>query len=240
MLGRFKPSSEAYREFIRGIFQLYILGPTLQRIESALNVTANLPVIRDDGEVFDAYVFTDPTYNYVYTLRPNSTRAEYAFPKDVPIRADVIAGDKNKTFEAFEALTTAFTVTDYVETPTWWDEIIIPQKLMPKESESRRTVIPILLENTIGQSDDPRVGDPGLFVGADDEGNIPAEGEAYPAARRKMANVVMERFLKQHLFFVKFDSSISTLLTADVVTDLHELVFVVKPSYTQVYIEPTA
>lgn len=48
-------SSEAYRSLIRGLMQLYVFGPVVDRIESGLNVMAGLPVIRDDGEVLLAH-----------------------------------------------------------------------------------------------------------------------------------------------------------------------------------------
>lgn len=50
-----RPSSEAYRAFLRGVAQLFVLGPTLGRFESALNVMSGLPVIRDDGEILTGY-----------------------------------------------------------------------------------------------------------------------------------------------------------------------------------------
>lgn len=53
--GKKRFSSEAYRSFIRGLMQLYVFGPIVDRIESALNVMAGLPVIRDDGEVLLAH-----------------------------------------------------------------------------------------------------------------------------------------------------------------------------------------
>ena len=49
------PSSEQYREFLRGVSQLFVIGPALERFESALNVMTGLPVVRDDGEVLRAY-----------------------------------------------------------------------------------------------------------------------------------------------------------------------------------------
>jgi hypothetical protein len=50
-----KPSSEGYRAFLRGVSQLFLLGPSLGRMESAFNVMAGLPVAREDGEIFDGY-----------------------------------------------------------------------------------------------------------------------------------------------------------------------------------------
>lgn len=69
LLGYKRPSSEAYRAFLKGVAQLFLLGPSLERFESALNVMAGLPVIRDDGEVLrdydagylDVSVLSDPT-----------------------------------------------------------------------------------------------------------------------------------------------------------------------------------
>lgn len=243
LIDRFQESSEDYREFIRGVFQLYMLGPTLQRIESALNVVVNMPVVRDDGEILTSYDTSDVDYDYIYTLRPDGTTAEYAYVKGTPIRADIttwVSGDPSITFESFEPLTTLFEVTDYVEDPTWWESIVIPVELMPTESTPRRTTIPLLYENILGQIDDPRIGDPGLFVGADDEGFVPPNITSYPAKRRKMSNVVMNIFLKYHIFFVSLDPTIYNLIDRTFIQDILELVLIAKPSYTYVYIEPAS
>ena len=332
LLDRFQPSSEAYREFIRGVFQLYILGPTLERIESALNVISSLSVIRDDGEALVSYDDTGAVHNVITTRRADLSTATYRFVKDVPLREDIttyVHGTSDPlTFLSFEPLTTMFQVTDYVQDPTWWDNIIIPSELMPLESSNRRTTVPVLYENILGQSDDPRVGDPGLFVGADDEGVVPAWLEAQtllrliagngadtitavtrrihlengafvatdaaktlrisgsgsgndrdytigivvgpkdiqveelpvadeagsfmaatdgvfywdttPPKRRKMANVVMNTFLKQHIFYVRFDTAVNNVLSAAFIDDLRELVLIAKPGYKMVYIEPAS
>ena len=55
LIGGLTRSTETYRQFIRGLFQLFMLGPTLERFESALNVVAGVPVIRDDGELLLSY-----------------------------------------------------------------------------------------------------------------------------------------------------------------------------------------
>lgn len=48
-------SSEVYRGMLRGIMQLYALGPMLDRMEAALNVVAGLPVTQEDDEVLLGY-----------------------------------------------------------------------------------------------------------------------------------------------------------------------------------------
>lgn len=243
-INRFAPSSETYRSFIRGIFQLYVLGPTMQHIEAALNVIAGLPVARDDGEYLLAYdAISDPTLKQVTTQRIDGTEYTYKFDVHVPVRTDIVnwtIGDAQITFEAFEPLTTMFSVTDYVQDPTWWESIIIPQALLPEESSERRTTLPLLYENKLGAIDDPHIGDPGFFVGADDEGVVPPFIGTTPAKRRKMANVVMNTFLKQHMFFVSFDPSITEIVTPDFVQDLRELVLIAKPGYCLAYIEPAS
>jgi hypothetical protein len=244
LLNRFQASSESYRNFIRGVFQLYVLGPALERIEAALNVIAGYPVIRDEGEQLVEYDTSNPNENVVITVRPNADQGEYRFPKTVPIRNDIVSyvpGVSNTiTFETVEPLTELFVVTDYVQDPTWWENIVIPPTLMPKESTNRRTTFPTLYENVIGAPDNPKIGDPGLFIGADDEGVVPAYGDAYPAKRRKLANVMMNTWLKYHMFYVRFDSVVNTLVTPEFLNDLRELIIIAKPGWKILYIEPAS
>jgi hypothetical protein len=151
-----------------------------------------------------------------------------------------VSGDPEIEFQSFEPVTVLFEVTDYLEDPTWWESIVIPTQLMPYENTNRRTTVPVLYENILGQVDDPRIGDPGLFIGADDEGFVPGNIASYPAKRRKMANVVMNTFLKYHLFFVQLDPAIYSLVEGTFIQDVLELVLVAKPSYKYVYIEPAS
>lgn len=241
LINRFQDSSETYREFIRGVFQLYILGPTLERLESALNTVSGFPVARDDGEVLSEYDSTSSTEeNYIRTIR-GTTLVEYAFDKAVTIRDDIVnwvSGDPTITFQSFEPFTELFQVTDYVDDPTWWEEIVIPRQLMPSESLQRRTTVASLYDSILGAADDPRVGDPGFYIGADDEGVIPPYIATTPAKRRKMANVAMDTFLKFHIFFVRFDASLYSIFDADFIEDLKDLILIAKPGYKYIYIEP--
>jgi len=242
LINRFQPSSETYREFIRGVFQLYMLGPTLQHVESALNVIGSLPVIRDDGELLRAYDTSAADQDVIRTLRPDGSTAEYVYPKDTPMREDIVAwttGDPDIAFLSFEPLTLMFVVTDYVQDPTWWESIIIPQELLPGESVLRRTSVPALYENTLGALDGPELGDPGFFIGADDEGNVPAN-PALPAKRRRFANVLLNTFFKYHVCYVHVDPIAFKKFSGSFIRDLQELVLIAKPSYKYVYIEPTS
>lgn len=329
LLGFRKATSEAYRAFLRGVAQIFLLGPTLSRFESALNVMAGYPVIRDTGEVLTGYAdgldaggtdgkfldtaegrdgvldagtsqfssvtgdfFTSdvgavlrvqdgPAYvSYVVTavlsattvqvtptppdathVRWNAThnvftrrfqvttssyaftpddvnglilvaaasnarnvgafrilsvensttvvleaaygftdesgvtwalsrshvrtvttdRTTYEFPVQVPMRADLAAGS-GLTFRAFEALTEAFLVEDYVSNPTWWHHVSIPQEILQLDADvgGRRRVTPQLIQHVYNALDQAVYGDFGLSFGEDDAGapGLARDGEA--------------------------------------------------------------
>jgi hypothetical protein len=244
LINRYERSSEEYRTLIRGIFQLFMLGPTLERMESAINTVAGLPVIRDDGEILVAYEndaldsgsdgvfdYTANTFSsataaftpshsshYIYAKsgtnanklfriasvtdantvvladvptsdssveweltataehRVITSRTPYVFRRDIPLR-DRVTDSSNfgvHIFRAFEVMTAVFDVTDYIEDPTWWEFVQIPRELIPNESPERRQSTPVLFENVVNPADGGKIGDPGIYIGADTEGYVPA------------------------------------------------------------------
>jgi hypothetical protein len=243
-IGREEASSEAYRAFLEGIFQLYILGPVLERVESALNVVLNLPVVRDDGEVYQLTDLGDPAVDRIITFRPSTGQTvTYDFPKGTPLRADLVAGQE---LQSFEPLTTAVSVTDYVQTPQWWYGELIPRELFTPingivPSVNRRTARALYVLHVVGAPDEPEVGDPGLIVGANEDGFIPPPGQ--PVYRHRMAFVLMDRYLKYHTFSVQFDvlalSAASGSSFAQSLDDLNRLVLSAKPSHTYVFTTPS-
>jgi hypothetical protein len=50
-----RASSEVYRQFLRGIMQLYLFGPAVARIVSALNLVAGFRLIARTGETLQSY-----------------------------------------------------------------------------------------------------------------------------------------------------------------------------------------
>jgi len=251
LIGSEDASSEAYRAFLRGIFQLYLLGPVLERMESALNVILGLPVIRDDSEVLDHVDLSSTSFNTVVTRRPSTnTLATYQFPKETPLRPDVLASSNFGilTFKAFEPLTVAATVTDYVQDPTWWYNAVIPPELFSTAGgaelpdPSRRTASPQLVKHVVGAVDGPKVGDPGLLVGRSENGLAPTVA-GHPIFRHRLAFVLMDRYFKFHTFFVRFDPSVFTRSNVGVkfersVDDLNRLIFSAKPAHTFIFVAP--
>lgn len=236
LIKRFEPSSEAYRALIQGVTQYFVLGPTVQHLTSALNVILGLPVIRNDGEVLQSVDTSDSRYQVVVT---NERR--YQFDAAVPLREDVLDEDSWGVLEfvAFEHLTSIFTVHDYVQDPTWWFDTTVPINIMPDETKARRMVEPDLFENLV---DNPpglvKVGDPGFFIGADDDGFVPT---GRPSYRHLFSYIVFERFLRHHTFAVEFDSQV---LLSDVIPfprldlDVQQIIIAGKSAYTVLYLEP--
>lgn len=246
LIGRQEPSSEAYRAFLEGIFQLYVLGPVLERIESALNVVLNLPVVRDDGEVYQTTDISDPLVDRILTLRPATNQtATYEFPKGTPLRTDLVPG---QSLLSFEPLTTAVTVTDYVQTPQWWYGQVIPEELFSAINGqsppiARRTASPVFVKHVYGADDDACFGDPGLYFGASDDGDPSVFGPGHDIFRHRLAFVLMDQYLKYHTFQVTFDATALSATTgsafAQSLQDLNNLVLSAKPAHTYAFTTPT-
>ena len=300
-------STEAYRALIRGLMQLYILGPVMARLESALNLTANLPTIIEEDEVLQLYdsgivasgttgtlltndVFEIPlaifapssiggfikltasdfaanigTFNIIDYVSPTKVllKAVAPFIPDAgiswiytPSNTQVVTTDKNfytlpletpmrddvkdpvnfnvLTFRAFESISAAIVVTDYVQDPEWWHHILIPAELMPGVSTARRVVTPLLYPNIIGPIGDAYIGDPGFYIGVDEDQHF-FLAKPY---RHRASFIFMDRFLKTHMFGVLVDHSVQ--LTGVLISDLTKIIRDVKPVHTALYFRPLA
>lgn len=317
MLNRFEASSETYRAFLRGIMYLYVSGPILQRVESALNVATGLPVILSDGETLTSYdsgltysgsdgVFVTATTTFasasttfslldvggyvvikyaindvnrsrfrvisyvdahtveveaefgvidesamtwefsrslLHTVNTETTGGVarvYTYPYWIPMRTDLVTGAA-LTFNAFDVLTEAFRVTDYLVDPTWWHNKYIPEVLWGNTTSARRLAAATLIENVFDPMDDACVDDPGLFFDATEEGIVitptdPYTGDPAPMYRHTAAFLLFDRYLKMHMFYVGIDPDVE--LTQEFIDDINNLVLVAKPSYTYPYVEP--
>lgn len=297
-------STEAYRSLIRGLMQLYMLGPAMARLESALNLTAGFPTVNSDGEtllsysngivasgtlgnvlinnvfqaesptfdagsvgafikIFDAdNIENFGTFNIIEYISPTEVklnplvlmipevevhwkytkinqqevltdRNAYVYPLDVPMRDDLSdpASIGTLKFQAFEPLTTALRVVDYVQDPEWWHDIVIPAEILPNESPVWRRVNPLLYPNKIGPIGDASIGDPGYFIGADEDEHLTSNGY-----RHKASFILMDRFLKMHMFGVLVDPSVT--LTGILTNDLYKIIKDVKPVHTALYFNP--
>jgi hypothetical protein len=121
-------STEDYRTLITGIMSLFVKGPTLAMMESALNVIAGMPINTLPGGVV---LSVDPAWpggtlivvDRAATDTLNPEQMSYVLPFGVPLAPAIVPTYVMAESEAFSAV---FTVTDYVETPLWWEDNYIP------------------------------------------------------------------------------------------------------------------
>lgn len=236
LLGRFEPSTEAYRALLRGIMNYFTMGPTLARVEGILNVVVGLPTARDDGEVLQSVtVAEDGTQTVTTSLQ------EYVFTAGIPLRTDILDPANWGTLEflAVEPLTRVFVAQDAVENPAWWYGTSIPQRLMPKESYGRRYLDPKMYDNLINNPPGlVQLGDPGFIIGADEDGFIPTWREG---KRHTYAFICFERFLRHHVFNVTADAEAFTsglLPYPRTEQDLNQIVIAGSSAYTYLYVAP--
>lgn len=263
LVSRFEPSSEAYRALLQGIMQYFVLGPTPTHLTSALNVIVGLPVIRDDGEILQEVDTTDPAFNVVVT-----DKVRYSLDAAINLRDDildtnnwatVVGDDAALVLDALDYLTDVFMVYDVIKNPTWWFDHFIPEEILPDEPRLRRLITPELYENLV---DNPpglvKVGDPGVIVGADDDGYIPVAGGTRPVYtgtgyedntilwrptyRHSFPYILFERFLKQHAFIVEFDHDalqLGIIPFSRLNFDMQSIIVAGKSAYTYMYAEPS-
>ncbi len=120
LINRVERSTETYRSLIRGVFQLFMLGPTLERFESAVNIVAGLPVIRDDGEIllsYDSGALRSGTDGVFSETARTFTSATASFTvNDLRNRIYVTSGaNATKTFSIQSVVSP--TTVELVETP---------------------------------------------------------------------------------------------------------------------------
>jgi hypothetical protein len=167
-----------------------------------------------------------------YIQKVVTDKRTYKIPFGIPLK-QVVLDDDGHVFSAFDALTTAFMVVDYLEDSRWWHNQYIPSILWEGQPAIRRLASTTLVKNVIAPGDMAEIGDPGLYIGADDEGNVTLADSDY---RHTIGFILFDRYLKMHMFNVEIDPSLN--MTAEFRQDLEEIILVAKPSYTYPYVKP--
>jgi len=163
LLRRRDVSSERYKALIRGIWQLFVNGPALPRIESALNLFVGVPVVRSEHEYVVSVDTSAATVDVVVT-----SRTSYAVPKG-SLKSQIVP---NYVLKAFESLTTLFTLADNVSDPLWFYNKRIPPELVALSNTQDHPIDPQLYENNATLSRPLLVGEPRVFIGADENGAV--------------------------------------------------------------------
>lgn len=164
LVRRQQDSSESYKSLIQGIFQYFILGPTIPRIKSALNVFVGIPVVRNTTEVV---VDIDTTSSSEFDILETDLEV-YELPKG-SIRQDLTVG---ATLSSLEHLTDVFDVQDRITDADWFHGKDIPNELIRNNSVPDRAIDPDLEPLRIGGANTWYIGSPTAFIGADENGRV--------------------------------------------------------------------
>lgn len=216
-------STEIYRSFIKGLLELYVKGPSLKRLESALTVAAGFPVVQSDGERVAAI-----RSNSVQDVVVVTNRAEYVVPYGTPLAPQVVVG---AVLNALDPIVAAVNVVDYVEDPYWWHGMSIPPTIAPGLSAQSRRASTDFFPNVIGPGSGWQVGDPGFLIGGD-----PLPGGEVASVHRTAAFTIVDRYLKRNMFGVRFAPYIEK--QTGLIAKLSKIVQEVRPPGTYAHIWP--
>jgi len=106
---RWRFSTPAYKNFVRGMFHTRMFGPIVNRIESGLQLIAGLPVADGRDEIVLDIIKLDNEWVVKTTIR------DYSIVPNVNILVN--PGD---VLTPFKALTDIVEVVDYITEPEWW------------------------------------------------------------------------------------------------------------------------
>ena len=210
MLKIYEPSSESYKSFIRGIWFYYMNGPTVNRITSAMNIIGGYPVATEDGEI----VLSITEINSIYYVK--TTITTYSIGNSVDLAVTV-----GQTLRAFQHLTTAYLVTDYIDDPTWFDHIVVPIEVLPNLTVAERTTERYNQDViTIGYP--ILIGTPGWIIG---EGNQP-----------NYMWLFFNQVLKYNIFYITYNALASKFIRST--ADLTDIVVSGKPAFDLALVVP--
>lgn len=104
-----QPSSEQYRQLVKGAMSLYAHGPNLFLMNAGLSLAAGYPIARDNDRILG--ITNDATNYIIRTVKG----AEYL----VPLVAN-LSVQTNSTLVPLQTLIKDIQVVDYLSEPEWW------------------------------------------------------------------------------------------------------------------------
>lgn len=124
-------SSEAFSNFIYGLYFLYQNGPTLQVMERGLNLLLGIPLSRKEEAVIDIrnYLETD---NYLVITDTN----QYLLPPGVTPSVRV-----GETLQIGQSLSRWVELNDHLTKDHWWINISIPSSIIRRMPSGQQTRI---------------------------------------------------------------------------------------------------
>ena len=114
-------SSSNFRNFVYGLYYLYVNGPNISTLRKGLNITLGIPLARDTEEVLEIrkYLNTD---QYLVITDINSYIIPYGLEPTVAVGDILNTGDEIAVWVE---------VKDYTQDGDWWINFMIPHHILP-------------------------------------------------------------------------------------------------------------
>lgn len=114
-------STEVFKNFVYGLYYIYLHGPTLDLMRKGLNMCLGVPLARDDEKVLDVRKYLE-TDQYIVVTDSNQYLIPYGL---VP---SIKEGD---TLKVGDELALWVEIKDYIRDGSWWINLKIPEGLIP-------------------------------------------------------------------------------------------------------------
>lgn len=115
-------SSEAFANFVYGLYYVYTQGPTLTVLKRGLNLVLGIPLARLEETVIDIRMYLQ-TDQYIVLTDQNQYIIPYGLPPSVAV------GD---TLSVGQELAEWIEVKDYENDGEWWANLYVPTTLIPE------------------------------------------------------------------------------------------------------------
>lgn len=114
-------STEAFKNFVYGLYYLYINGPDLDKVRKGLNLALGIPLARGAETVLDIRKYLD-TDQWLVTTDNNSYLIPYGLEPTVSVGEELSLAQE---------LAFWIEVKDYINDGEWWINLQIPPTLIP-------------------------------------------------------------------------------------------------------------
>lgn len=120
-------SSDAYKNFVYGLYYIYINGPTLDLLRKGLNLCLGVPLARETETVIEIRKYPE-TDQYIVVTDMN----QYLIPYG--LTPNVVEG---QTMNVGDELAQWVEVKDYIHDGDWWINLMIPASIIPSTPEGQ-------------------------------------------------------------------------------------------------------
>lgn len=114
-------STQLFKDFVYGMYYLYINGPNLETIRKGLNITLGIPLARDPETVLEIRLYPN-TDQYLVITDLNSYLIPYGLTPTVSVGDTLATGDEISSW---------IEVKDYQNDGEWWANFMLPKHILP-------------------------------------------------------------------------------------------------------------